>query len=141
MASESGAPAAEKRVIERLIQAEPYQHLLKHVLHLDYREFGWRLPGLGDQMFVQLAAWCKTPAAKQAARRLKQPRVLPAAKAPLYAFEKWEPIWSAGSYTLRDFGEQDVQGCSRLLIAAINATYSGVKAAVEREYGAGRAGG
>ena len=88
-------------------------------------------------MFVQLAAWCKTPAAKQAARCLKRPGVLPAAKGPLYAFEKWDPIWSAGSYTLRDFGEQDVQGCSRLLIDAIGATYSGVKAAVEREYGAG----
>ena len=29
MATESGAPAAERRVIERLIQAEPYQQLLK----------------------------------------------------------------------------------------------------------------
>lgn len=89
-------------------------------------------------MFVQLAAWCKTPAAKQAVRRLKRPGVLPAAKGLLYAFDKWDPIWSAGSYTLRDFGEQDVDGCSRLLIDAIGATYSAVKAAVKREYGAGR---
>jgi hypothetical protein len=109
----SRATVPLKEVYFNLVDLRPltkgHGFTLKYVLHPDYREIGWRSPGIGDQIFVQLAAWCKTPAAKQAVRQLQRLGVVPAVKGPLYAFEKWNPIWSAGSYTLRDFGEQDVQ--------------------------------
>jgi len=110
-----------------------------YVLQPDHKEIGWRMPSLGDRLFIQLLAWCKEPAAKEAVKRLMLSKVLPPTKDPPRAFEnKWFPVWSAGTHTLRDFDTEDVLGCSQRLIEAIRSTYPAVKAALEQEYGTDR---
>ena len=112
-----------------------------YVLQPDHKEIGWRAPSLGDRLFIQLLAWCKEPAAKEAVKRLKLLKLLPPSKDPPRAFEnKWFPIWSAGTHTLRDFDSDDVLGCSQGLIEAIRSTYPTVKAVLEQEHGTDRIG-
>ena len=118
---------------------KPHGFTLYYVLQPDHKEIGWRVPNLGDRLFIQLLAWCKEPAAKESVKRLKLSKELPPAKEPPRAFEnKWFPIWSAGTHTLRDFDAEDVLGCSQRLIDAVRSTYPKVRAVLEQEYGPGR---
>ncbi len=118
---------------------KPHGFVLYYVLHADHKAIDWGVPDADDEVYVQLLASCKKAVGRDAVKSLGLSSMLPPSRVGLQRFEqKWFPIWSAGKYRLSDLDTLDVDGCSRLLIDAIDATYSGVKAAVEREYGAGR---
>lgn len=114
---------------------KPHGYIFYYILHRDYKTCGWGTPDIGDRIVVQLAAWCKQRSAKETVTRLNLERSLPPSKEGIQSFDSWQPVWAAGSYTLRDFDTQDVQGCSQLLIDAITTTYPMLRDALEQQYG------
>jgi hypothetical protein len=91
-----------------------------------------RNPEIGDEFQFILAAWCATRADHAKAAELVLPN-WPGTLGPNLP-GCWKPLWVGGEYRLRDLGEKDTAGLTKLLLNGIRATYPKIKSKVLKEF-------
>jgi hypothetical protein len=81
-------------------------------------------PDVGNTFDLKLMAWCENPAKARPVVQSMGLGVKFPPSTPLRNWSQWEWIWSGGSYTLRDLGDEDVEGLAKLVAEGIRETYS-----------------
>lgn len=105
----------------------------RYILH-----FNGTNPNVGDELYIRLMLYYEPP--KRGDRKSKQKlrnEILEIAQLPNSMSDKkhweiWINIWASESYILKDLGNKDIEGLSKLLCKSIRQTYIPLKAALKK---------